>query len=53
MPGKAEALWSRVGWTGDGAGDTDFVTAERIDCSGWRVSKGEGLFPRPEPVEQK
>lgn len=48
MPGKAEALWAALGAPG-AAADTPFVTADGIDCAGWRVKKGEGLFPRPEP----
>ena len=48
MPEKAEALWKAIGGPGR-AGETQFVTVDRIDCTGWRVSKGEGLFPRPEP----
>ena len=51
MPGKAEALWSALGAPGE-AGKTHFVIADRIDGAGWRVSKGEGLFPRPEPPSQ-
>jgi len=26
-----------------------FAELESLRCAGWRVSKGEGLFPRPEP----
>ena len=52
MPDKAEALWSAVGGLGQ-AGTTRFDTADAIDCTGWRVSKGEGLFPRPEPPAAK
>lgn len=52
MPGKAEALWGALGGPGRAA-DTQFVTAERIDCTGWRVQKGEGLFPRPDSTEKK
>jgi methionyl-tRNA synthetase len=52
MPAKAEALWSALGGPGE-AGGTQFVTADRIDCTGWIVRKGEGLFPRPEPAPQK
>ena len=52
MPGKAETLWRALGGPGR-ARETQFVTAERIDCTGWRVKKGDGLFPRPEPAEKK
>lgn len=48
MPGKAEALWTALGGPGTAAG-TSFAAADAIDCTGWRVTKGEGLFPRPEP----
>ena len=48
MPGKAEALWTALGGPGTAAGTT-FAAAEALDCTGWRVTKGEGLFPRPEP----
>jgi len=49
MPEKAEALWRAIGGPGT-AGRTLFVTADVIDCTGWRVNKGDGLFPRPEPA---
>ena len=48
MPGKAEALWRMLGGPGTAAGTT-LAAADALDCSGWTVSKGEGLFPRPEP----
>jgi len=48
MPQKAEALWQALGGPGT-AGGTTFTTADTLDCAGWRVTKGEGLFPRPEP----
>lgn len=48
MPGKAEALWTALGGPGTAAGTT-LAAAEALDCTGWRVTKGEGLFPRPEP----
>jgi methionyl-tRNA synthetase len=48
MPNKAEALWRALGGPGT-AGETLFGTADALDCAGWKVSKGEGLFPRPEP----
>ena len=47
MPTKAEELWSRVGGAGR-AGATRFDSADVLDAAGWRVSKGDGLFPRPE-----
>ncbi|MDQ8146105.1 MAG: methionine--tRNA ligase [Gemmatimonadota bacterium] len=48
MPQKAEALWQALGGPGT-AGGTTFAAADTLDCTGWRVTKGEGLFPRPEP----
>ncbi len=48
MPGRAQALWEAVGGQGD-VTRVRFDVADALDCHGWRVSKGEGLFPRPEP----
>lgn len=48
MPRKAQALWASVGGTGD-VSAVRFDAADTLDCAGWRVAKGEGLFPRPEP----
>jgi methionyl-tRNA synthetase len=48
MPAKAQALWASVGGQGE-VGAVPFAAAEALDCAGWRVAKGEGLFPRPEP----
>jgi len=48
MPNKAEALWRALGGPGTAAA-TLLDTADALDCAGWKVSKGEGLFPRPEP----
>ncbi len=48
MPGKAEALWKALGAPGSAA-TTLLDAADRIEGTGWKVSKGEGLFPRPEP----
>ena len=47
MPVKAEELWRSLGGPG-GAGAMRLADADVLDCAGWRVSKGEGLFPRPE-----
>ncbi len=49
MPGKAESLWQVLGAPGTAAG-TLLDVADRLDAAGWRVTKGEGLFPRPEPA---
>ena len=48
MPEKAEALWRAIGGPGTAA-RVRFAELESLRCAGWRVSKGEGLFPRPEP----
>ncbi|MBI3569391.1 MAG: methionine--tRNA ligase [Gemmatimonadetes bacterium] len=48
MPGKAEALWTQLGAPGTANG-MRFSGVESLNPAGWHVSKGEGLFPRPEP----
>lgn len=48
IPRKAEALWTQLGAPGS-AGGTLFADAARLDATGWRVRKGDALFPRPEP----
>jgi methionyl-tRNA synthetase len=48
MPAKAQLLWAALGGSGP-VTETTFAAAEGLDCAGWRVAKGEGLFPRPEP----
>ena len=47
MPGKADALWSQLGAPAN-ATATAFAIVEGLDASGWRVTKSEGLFPRPQ-----
>jgi methionyl-tRNA synthetase len=52
MPAKAEELWATLGAPAAGhatAGATRFDALAAIDPTGWRVTKGAGLFPRPEP----
>lgn len=49
MPNKAEALWTQLGGPGT-AGATPYATLQSLQATGWKVSKGDGLFPRPEPV---
>ncbi len=51
MPQKAQALWEAIGGT-EAVSGVLFATADTLDCTGWKVSKGEGLFPRPEPPKQ-
>lgn len=50
MPAKAQALWEALGGSGH-VQETTFEHAELLDCAGWAVAKGEGLFPRPEPAK--
>jgi methionyl-tRNA synthetase len=47
MPEKAELLWTALGGTGS-VHDRRFAELATIDPTGWRVSKGAALFPRPE-----
>lgn len=48
MPAKAEALWNQLGGEGP-ARDVRFAALQDLSCAGWRVRKGDPLFPRPEP----
>jgi methionyl-tRNA synthetase len=48
IPGKAQELWQALGGPGD-VHEILFVDTTALDCTGWHVAKGEGLFPRPEP----
>ena len=48
MPTKAQALWEALGGP-DSVHGIRFDQADTLDCGGWQVAKGEGLFPRPEP----
>jgi methionyl-tRNA synthetase len=45
MPGKAQALWAMLGGPGEVAARR-WPTLELPDPTGWRVTKGEPLFPR-------
>ena len=48
MPGKMGELWRRV------AGDRPMPVLDdlaALDVSGWRVTSGDPLFPRPEPAK--
>ncbi len=47
MPRKAEALWTQLGGPGTAA-KTAFSSLAALDAAGWRVQKGDALFPRPE-----
>ncbi len=46
MPEKAQALWQQVGGTGR-VDAQRFDALESLNASGWVVSKGDALFPRP------
>ncbi len=48
MPAKAEELWAALGAPGR-AGAVRFDALAAVDPTGWRVTKGAALFPRPEP----
>jgi len=45
MPEKAEALWRQLGAPGRVAEQT-FTTLASLDVTGWRVQKGDPLFPK-------
>ena len=45
MPSKAQALWEQLGAPGRVA-DQRFSGLSALDASGWKVRKGEPLFPR-------
>jgi methionyl-tRNA synthetase len=46
MPNKVEEVWTQLGAPGR-ASAQPFATLDALDPAGWRVTKGEGLFPRP------
>ena len=47
MPAKATQLWSLLGAPGK-LEDQRFANLESLDAAGWKVQKGEPLFPRAE-----
>jgi methionyl-tRNA synthetase len=47
MPGKAQTLWGQLGAPGAVAGQR-FAAFDALEPSGWRVTKGEPLFPKAE-----
>jgi methionyl-tRNA synthetase len=53
MPRKVEAVWAQLGAPGR-VGAQRFEALATLDGAGWRVTKGEALFPRPiaEPKAQ-
>ena len=48
MPEKAQALWVSLGGAGDVAAQR-FARMTSLDAAGWRVAKGEPLFPKDAP----
>lgn len=46
MPEKSQALWESLGAPGSVAAQR-FDGIRSLDAGGWRVHKGDGLFPRP------
>lgn len=46
MPEKVEAVWAQLGAPGR-AQEQRIAALEALDPAGWRVTKGDALFPRP------
>jgi methionyl-tRNA synthetase len=46
MPSKAQAAWEQIGGTGAVARQR-LSSLPELDTTGWRVAKGEPLFPKP------
>jgi methionyl-tRNA synthetase len=49
MPAKAAALWDQLGAPGR-IEDQRFAKIAALDAAGWKVKKGDALFPRANPV---
>jgi methionyl-tRNA synthetase len=49
MPTKAQELWSQLGAPGTVA-EQRFDGLAALDATGWRVAKGESLFPKEKPA---
>ncbi|MFL5640197.1 MAG: hypothetical protein ACJ78M_12560, partial [Gemmatimonadaceae bacterium] len=45
MPTKSEELWKSLGAPGS-VGEKRFNELARLDPTGWKVAKGESLFPK-------
>ena len=45
LPGKADALWTQLGAPGVPSGQ-GFTSVGTLDPAGWRVRKGDSLFPK-------
>lgn len=52
MPEKSAALWKQLGGAGD-LGKQRFADLMNLDPTGWRVAKGDSLFPKEQPSELK
>jgi methionyl-tRNA synthetase len=46
IPGKAQTVWEQLGAPGR-IEDMRFDSLSSLDATGWRVRKGEPLFPKP------
>ena len=51
MPTKAQAAWRQIGGTGDVAAQR-IPLLDALDTGGWKVDRGEPLFPRPVPARE-
>jgi methionyl-tRNA synthetase len=49
IPGKAAALWQQLGASGD-VHVQRFADLEALNAAGWKVTKGEPLFPKEQPA---
>jgi methionyl-tRNA synthetase len=49
MPNKSQELWTQLGGPGS-VHDQRFANVESLDVSGWKVTKGAPMFPKPEIV---
>jgi hypothetical protein len=49
MPKKAQELWTQLGAPGVVA-DQRFDQLDTLDTTGWRVRKGDSLFPKEKPA---
>jgi methionyl-tRNA synthetase len=49
MPAKAQELWTQLGAPGVVA-DQRFDGLATLDVTGWRVAKGDSLFPKEKPA---
>lgn len=47
LPDKAEALWASLGGPGS-VHEQRLAVLPALEAAGWRVTKGAGLFPKPE-----